>query len=214
LSRAHTGDGPRSAQLHGARGERESISQERASATYPALGVLELTSIARGFVVADAMLKRAEVELLWSRPITPGKHVIIVGGGEEDVAQAMQAGQSVATDLLIDRLYLPGAHPALGPAIAGTLDERALASVGIVEVSTVASTVLGADAACKAATVILREMQLARGIGGKGFFVLSGLLEEIQAALDAARRAVDSQHWVGSEIIANPHDDFGERLLR
>ena len=41
--------------------------------THPALGLLEITGIARGLVVADAMVKRARVELLRSHPIDPGK---------------------------------------------------------------------------------------------------------------------------------------------
>lgn len=185
----------------------------------PALGVIETSSIARGFVVADAMLKRAEVALLWSRPVTPGKHVVIVAGDEESVAQAMQAGAAAAGDALVDRLYLAGAHAQIGPAVAGEVAAGALApgaldSVGIVEAATVAATLLCADAACKAAGVRLCEVQLARGIGGKGFFALLGALHDVEAAVAAAERAVDPGLLVAREIIANPHEDLGGRLVR
>ncbi|MEK6609140.1 MAG: BMC domain-containing protein [Myxococcota bacterium] len=180
----------------------------------PALGVIELSSIARGFVVADAMLKRAQVALLQSRPVSPGKHVIVVAGAEEDVAQAMAAGANAAGDALLDRLTLPGAHALIGPAVAGAVRAGALDSVGVVETATIASTILAADAACKAADVAIVEMRLAIGIGGKGFFTLTGSLAMIEAALAAAACAIDAKLLVGRELIANPHEDFGGKLLR
>ena len=49
------------------------------------IGLIELSSIAAGFLVADAMLKAAEVEILLSRTICSGKYMVLVGG---DVAAA------------------------------------------------------------------------------------------------------------------------------
>lgn len=176
--------------------------------------MIESASIARGFVIADAMLKRAEVAILWSRPVTPGKYVVIVGGDEASVAEAMRAGTEAAGDTEIDRLYLAGAHPQLGPAIAGQVVGGPITSLGIIEAATVASTLLAADVACKAAQVTLHDLGLARGIGGKGFFSLTGLLDDIQAALSAIERALDPKHLLAREIIANPHDDWAGCLVR
>jgi hypothetical protein len=44
----------------------------------------------------------------------------------------------------------------------------------VVEVSSVAGTLLAADAALKAAQVRLLKLHLARGIGGKGYFSMTG----------------------------------------
>ena len=41
----------------------------------PALGILELSSIARGIVAVDALVKRAEVSVISAGPTTPGKYV-------------------------------------------------------------------------------------------------------------------------------------------
>jgi len=46
----------------------------------PALGLLELSSIARGVVVADAALKRAPAVLLSSRTLSGGKHLVVARG--------------------------------------------------------------------------------------------------------------------------------------
>jgi microcompartment protein CcmL/EutN len=44
------------------------------------IGLLELTSIASGYVVADTVLKAANVELLLSRSICSGKYLVLCGG--------------------------------------------------------------------------------------------------------------------------------------
>ncbi|HVE81255.1 MAG TPA: BMC domain-containing protein, partial [Myxococcales bacterium] len=45
----------------------------------PALAVIELDSIARGFVVADALLKRARAKIGLAEPVSPGKFVLLFG---------------------------------------------------------------------------------------------------------------------------------------
>src|SRR5438128_12359800 len=85
----------------------------------PAIGLVETSSIARGLVVADAMVKKAPVTLAFARPVTPGKHVVIVSGEVAEVEEAMGAGLAVAAHALVDRLFLPQAHAALLRALAG-----------------------------------------------------------------------------------------------
>ncbi len=38
-----------------------------------AIGLIELSSIAKGIEVSDAMLKRADIEIIVNRTICPGK---------------------------------------------------------------------------------------------------------------------------------------------
>ena len=119
----------------------------------PALALLELESIARGIVVADAVVKQATVDLCWPSAVTPGKYLLVFSGGVAEVEEAFAAGKATAGATLLDSLLLP--HPAreladaLGGKVATDWDE----SVGIVETHTVAATLLGADAACKRAEV-------------------------------------------------------------
>nr|AXH38012.1 Tspycatcher [synthetic construct] len=62
----------------------------------PALGVLELTSIARGITVADAALKRAPSLLLMSRPVSSGKHLLMMRGQVAEVEESMIAAREIA----------------------------------------------------------------------------------------------------------------------
>jgi microcompartment protein CcmL/EutN len=185
-----------------------------------ALALLEVSSLARGVVVADAVAKRAPVELLLCEPVTPGKYLVLFGGGVAEADEALQAGARAAGDALVDRLWLPQAHPQLMPAIrAGTAGLARVAAggepstAGLVELLTVAAALRGADAACKAAEVELQLLRLARGIGGKGFFILRGELHSVEAAVSAATQAAGDGLVVGAEIIPAPHADLRGRAL-
>jgi len=182
-------------------------------ATGPSLALIEVASIARGHRVADAMVKRAPVELLRCDAVSPGKFLVLVAGEVAAVDEAYRAGLEVAGDTTLDRLYLPQAHEQLPGAVRGEARASvAVGALGIVETTTVAATILAADAATKAALVRLIEMQLARGIGGKAYFIVTGTLAEVEAAVEAAVGAVDAATLRATEIIAAPHEDLVARL--
>ena len=56
-----------------------------------AVGILELSSIAKGMETGDAMLKSANVELLVSKTLCPGKFLLMLGGDVGAVQQATTA---------------------------------------------------------------------------------------------------------------------------
>ena len=64
-----------------------------------AIGLVELSSVAAGYLVADQMLKTAELKLLLNRTICSGKYMVLVAG---DVA-SVRAGVDAAT--LLERFY-------------------------------------------------------------------------------------------------------------
>ncbi|HEY0195895.1 MAG TPA: BMC domain-containing protein, partial [Kofleriaceae bacterium] len=83
----------------------------------PALGVLEVGTIARGVVAADASLKRAPAILLSSRAVSGGKHLVMVEGGVAEVDEAMAAGRRAADPLLLDSLQLAYADDQVWPML-------------------------------------------------------------------------------------------------
>jgi microcompartment protein CcmL/EutN len=180
-----------------------------------ALALLEIASLARGVVVADAVAKRAPVRLLDCGPVSPGKYLVLFAGGVAEVEEAIDSGASAAGDALVDRLFLPNAHAQLLPAIrAGAAgvgpasDVAHDAPAGILEHVSVASALRAADAACKAAHVELQLLHLARGIGGKAWFILRGDLESVEAAVAAATQAAGEGLLAGAEVIARPHGEL------
>lgn len=183
----------------------------------PALGVLELATIARGVVVADALIKRAEVRILASRPVSSGKFLLFLRGGVAEMEEAMDAGRARAVEALVDSLLLPLAHEQLWPVlpepvIAADWGEDAELSAGVVETSTVCAALAAADAACKAAHVTLRDVRLAVGIAGKAFFTMTGDLNDVEAAIEAATDAAAAR-LVATEILPAPAGEIVGRLI-
>lgn len=172
-----------------------------------AVCVIETGSIARGFVVLDALVKKAPVVVKVARPVSPGKLVLLFGGDVEAAFEAFDAARAVAGTDLIDELFLPGAHKALLPAIDCAVVPHAGEAVGIVEMSTVAAAVHAADVALKTVDVTVLRMHLAVGVGGKGYFTLAGPLGDIAAALDAVRGSANAARVVAIELIPQPHPE-------
>lgn len=185
----------------------------------PALGVLEIGTIARGVVVADAALKRAPAILLSSRAVSGGKHLVMLEGGVAEVEEAMAAGRLAADHHLLDRVELAAADdqvwPMLGAPVAPPdwTDDPDAEAVVIIETATVCAAIAAADAACKVAQVTVRDVRFAVDLAGKAYFTLTGSLDAIESAAAAARAAADAK-LVGAEIIAQPSPDLRGRLFR
>ena len=177
---------------------------------YPAIGLIEVSSIARGMVVSDACVKRASVELLESRPISPGRYITLFWGEVAEVEEAFKSGLESAGDTLVDRLFLSGAHQGLLDSLLGLSRAPGVDSIGVIETYSVASTLLSADAACKAAEVRLLEVRLATGLGGKSYYIVTGELHDVEAAVGAGRELLESGQLQNTEIIARPAPDFTE----
>jgi len=184
---------------------REGIAPE------PCIGVLELCSIARGVEVADAMLWESKVELLFATPVQPGKYAILLTGGVQDVRSSLQRGAAVAESDLVDQVLIPQVHEQILPMLrrnGGTINGH-LDAVGVVETTTIASTVQAADAALKRASVDLLDMRVANGLGGKSFFTLTGEVSDVRAAVGAGAESAESAGKLARQVvIPRPHADL------
>src|SRR5574340_746866 len=133
------------------------------------IGLIELSSIAAGFQVSDAMLKAADVELVLARTICSGKYMVLVRGDVAAVDASVGAGLSTGNFSVIDSFVIPNVHESVFPAISGTNKVDNLEALGVIESFSVASLIEAADAAVKAANVQLIELRLAMALGGKAF---------------------------------------------
>jgi len=179
----------------------------------PALGCIELASIARGIVVLDQMAKRAETTLVAHRTLSPGRYLILVSGNVAEVEEALDAARATAKEDLVDMLFLADPSDEIRGALASSLPGGLDESLAIIETATVSSALLGVDRAVKESGVRLLELRLGAGLTGKGVFTLTGPLHMIEAARDAIHRAVDPLRIVRIEVIARPHPDLPEHLL-
>jgi microcompartment protein CcmL/EutN len=169
------------------------------------IGLLEVSSVATGYRAGDAMLKAAPVGLIMSRSICSGKFLIAVSGDVSSVKLATAAGGTAAGASVIEQGVISQLHPSVFPAIgqAVQLESRDIGALGVIETFSAGSIIMAADAAAKAADVILFRLHLAMALGGKGFLLMTGDLGNVQAALEAGKDAASGM-LVNAVIIPSP----------
>jgi len=179
-----------------------------------AIAAVETSSIAQGIVTADAMVKRADVAVLHASVLSPGRYWIVVGGAVADVRSAHARGVEVAGDALLDELFIPQLHEGVLPALSGVVPPSDADAVGILETLTAASAIVAADAAAKAAAIVLRDVRLANGIGGKGVVVLTGSLPDVQASVERGRADAQKRGLLARAVVIPRMDArLRERLV-
>src|SRR5512142_3085113 len=144
------------------------------------IGLIELSSVAAGFQVADTMLKAGNVRLLLSRSICSGKYMVLIGGDAAAVEAAVTAGAETAHGCLIDQFLITNVHPEVFVAIGRTHPVQPAGALGILESFNVATLIQAADAAAKAANITLLEVRLAMALGGKAFCTMTGDVASVQ----------------------------------
>lgn len=181
---------------------------------YNTIGLIELNSIAKGIETADTMVKAAEVELLFSKPVCPGKFIILVYGDVGSVKAAVKAGEDKGAHYIVDRMLLTNAHPQLVPAICGLSAVDKLNAVGVMEFFSIASAVTAADASAKTGLVQLIEVRLGIGIGGKAFVTLTGDVSSVSEAVAAGTKIAEACGMlVESCVIPSPCKEVFSNLL-
>lgn len=179
-----------------------------------ALGLLELSSIARGYRALDALVKRSPVTVLQANLVEPGHYLVLFGGGVAEVQEAMAAGLESAEGCVLASLELPMVHEQVLSGLRGTLAlEADPDTLGIVEAKTVSAGLQACDRVLKDAYVTLAGLRITPGLGGRSYFVVQGQQHDVEAALEAARAVLgDAAHAL--ECVPRPHPDFVAQVLR
>ena len=112
---------------------------------------------------------------------------------------------------MVDSLRISNVHEQLIPALSGTVTVENPQAVGVVEFYSMASAILAADEAAKAANITLIEVRMGYAVGGKGFVTLTGDVGAVRAAVEAARR--DKELYVESTGIPRPAPQVFQSLL-
>ena len=169
----------------------------------PALALLEFSSIAAGIQAADAMVKRAPIDVIKAGTVQPGKYLVLIGGQVADVEESLAAGREVggAAAVLVDVVYLPQVHPEVVEAIGGGRVPRVTDALGVIETTTVAAAIHAADAGLKGAEVRLVEVRLADGLGGKGIVLFSGLVADVEAAVEIGVSVLERPDLLVRQVV-------------
>jgi microcompartment protein CcmL/EutN len=188
-------------------GEEEYMSQK-------SIGLIELSSVAAGFQVADTMLKAGTVDLLLSRSICSGKFMVLIGGETAAVQNAVAAGAQAAQGCLIDQFVIANVHDEVFHALGRAQPPPCDGALGILEGFSVCSLIQGADAAAKAAAVTLLEIRLAMALGGKAFCTMTGDIGSVNSAIAAGKEVIGRAGMlVNAVVISRPHPDVYRELI-
>ena len=176
--------------------------------------MIELSSVARGFETADAMLKAADVILMMARTICSGKYIALIAGDVAAVEASVAVGLDIAKESAIDSMVIPNVHPGVFPAINANSIGARKGAMGIVESFSVVSLIEGADAAAKSAAIDLLEMRLAMALGGKAFVTFTGDVAAVEAAVDAASEVISRKGLlVNRAVIPRPRDEILKEIV-
>jgi len=181
-----------------------------------AVGIIELSSISRGFEVEDAVLKSADVEKLLARTICSGKFLILVRGNIADVESCLQRAESAGGYAVIQAAILPNIDGKIFPALSGATAPESDGAPGalVLETFTAASAIKLADIAVKQADVSILRIHVAMAIGGKGLVVLTGDVESLKSALGPVLDYMkDDGMLAGYSLISNPHPELLRELI-
>ncbi|AFM02449.1 MULTISPECIES: BMC domain-containing protein [Desulfitobacterium] len=174
---------------------------------YRAIGMIELTSVARGIYATDQMLKTAYVDVVSATPVCPGKYIAIVQGDVAAVESSISTGIAISGEYLVDSFVLPNVHEGIFPAITATTMPDGTGALGIMESFSMASMITAADAALKAADVQALELRLGSGLGGKAYFTFTGDVAAVEAGVEAGKAvAMEKGLLVDIEVIPSPSD--------
>jgi microcompartment protein CcmL/EutN len=179
----------------------------------PALSLIEFSSIAVGIQAADAMVKRAPIDVIQAGTVQPGKYLVLVGGLTADVEEALAAGREVGRDAILDIVFLPQVHPGVVAALQGGRSPEASEALGVLETTSVAAAIRAADAGIKGAQVELVEVRLADGLGGKGIVLYSGLVADVEIAVAEGVGSLESPDLLLRQVvIPQLHQEMWDNL--
>jgi microcompartment protein CcmL/EutN len=178
---------------------------------FPAIALLEFSSIAAGIEAGDAMVKRAPVSQIQAGTVQPGHYLILVTGDVASVEEAFAAGKEIGQAALRGTLFLPNVHPHVVAALGGKRQVALEDALGIVETTTVASGILAADAGVKGAEVSLLQLRLADGLGGKGLVYFHGLVADVETAVSLGSTSAQNQ-LIQQRVIPQLHTEMWDNV--
>lgn len=180
---------------------------------YPAIAILEISSIPLGISTADSMVKNSPITILKSGTVHNGKFVIFIGGSVASVEESYNIGLAMAHGSLIDHICLPLIHSQVHDSILGQRRKCHGEAMGIIETSTISSVVHAADSALKGTNIQLVELRSADDIGGKGIAIYSGTTEEIETAVEISKNTVtEAGCWLSDIVIPRIANEMKDQV--
>jgi len=179
-----------------------------------AIGIIELNSIAIAVKIADYMVKAGEVELIFSKPVCPGKYIIMVAGDVGAVEASVKEGTKNSGVFLLENIIIPNISDEVIKAIYGLTPIKNFNAIGIMEFFNIITSIKAADFAVKASQVDIIDIRLGVGIGGKSFVILSGEVSAVEEGIVAGcEESITQGTLINKVVIPSPSKEVFLNLL-
>ncbi len=110
---------------------------------------------------------------------------------------------------LIGSNVISNVHDYVFPALLGVANVENIKAIGVVETISALSSIIAADEAVKSADVEIVDLRIARGLGGKSFFIVSGEVSSVNQAIESSiERLAEFGDIVDTVVIPSPSKDF------
>ena len=178
------------------------------------IGFLEYTSIGKGIEAADLISKNTAIEILLSSANCPGRYQILFTGDVDAVKSAVKLAEDIADFNFLDSLVIPRVDDSVISALYSPNVIDIKDGVGIFETLTMTAAIEGADTMVKTADVDIIELRLGKGLAGKSYVIVTGTLQNLRSAMDAALENVkDRGVLISSVIIPSLNPELIKHLI-
>ncbi len=182
--------------------------------TNKALGMVEYQTVSAGISATDLMIKTADIEIIQSSVVCPGKYITIISGELSAITASIEAAKIQLGEKLTDSFILGNPHADIFPAIYGGASVENAKALGVLETYSAPAIIVAADTAAKTSDVSLIELRIARGMCGKSYMLLTGDVAAVSAAIESAKNKVGIDGLLlDSSVIPNPDKNLWNSIL-
>lgn len=175
------------------------------------LGLIETRSIAAGALLADVMVKAADVTLLKAGTLCGGRFLIQISGEraavDVSIASAHDSNFHIVGSFVISRV-----HPEIFKAIGKREEILPGEALGLVECRTAAAGIAAADHVLKKSMVRLARLITGQCVSGKSYFIIHGNVADVEEAVTAARLKLD-KNLIEAIVLPSPDESVKAALM-
>ncbi|NFU93568.1 BMC domain-containing protein [Clostridium sporogenes] len=169
------------------------------------IGGIEFRSLSKGIEICDLMVKKSYVNILMSKPICPGKFLVIISGDSEEVYEAINVGKNTGEKFIIDTFIIHGVDNRIIEFLKGKREKtKFVESIGTIETTNVSSGIVALNKALKFSNIDILKINMAFGIGGKLLFIVSGSVSDLDEGIKEGIKVIDRKRLVDYSIIPSP----------
>jgi len=165
------------------------------------IGFLEYISVGKGIEAADIISKNTAIDILLSSPNCPGRYQILFTGDVDAVKSAVKMAEEIADFNFLDSLVIPRVDDRVIAAVFSPGVAEIKDGVAIFETMTMTATIEGADIMVKTAAVDIIELRLGKGLAGKSYVIVTGTIQDLKSAMNAALDLVKDRGVLISSVI-------------